>query len=188
MDYYGQNLVKLDLAMVHALLAWSILVTMLQLLRIELKRQLEMDWLILPVPAQQVNSFLPDRTFNPLKLNTWNMIEKTFISEGRKSKLSCGHQRRNIIPIANDFAEGLKIFALKVFCFQQFESQMLISLQILLNSRLIKMLKFFAALTVGLVNELMLRKGIIAASKAHSVFTNMNKILETTSCCVNMLS
>lgn len=116
------------------------------------------------------------------------MIEKTFISEGRKSKLSCGHQRRNIIPIVNDFAEGLKIFALKVFCFQQFESQMLISLQILLNSRLIKMLKFFAALTVGLVNELMLRKGIIAASKAHSVFTNMNKILETTSCCVNMLS
>ena len=50
------------------------------------------------------------------------------------------------------------------------------------------MLKFFAALTVGLVNELMLRKGIIAASKAHSVFANMNKILETTGGCVSIWS
>ena len=51
-----------------------------------------------------------------------------------------------------------------------------------------KMLKLFVAITVGLVNELMLRKGIIAASKAHSVFANMNKILETTGGCVSIWS
>ena len=174
--------------MVHALLACAILVTMLQLLCIELKRQLEMDWLFLSVPAQQVNGFLADRKFNPWKWNTWNLIVKTFIIEGRKSKLSCRHQRRNTIPLVNDFAEGLKIFALEVLCFQQFQSQMLISLQILLSSRLMKMLKLFVAITVGLVNELMLRKGIIAASKVHSVFANMNNILETTGGCVSIWS
>ena len=49
---------------VHPWLAWASLVTMLQLLCIELKQQSEMDRLILPGPAQQINSFQTTRTFN----------------------------------------------------------------------------------------------------------------------------
>ena len=52
----------------------------------------------------------------------------------------------------NDFAEGFKVFVLKVYYFQQFQSQMLILLQILLSSRPMKFLKIFTAFTTGSVN------------------------------------
>ena len=54
----------------------------------------------------------------------------------------------------------LSLFVLKVYCFQQFQSQMLILLQILLSSRLMKFLKNFATFTSGLVNQLMLRMSL----------------------------
>ena len=61
------------------------LVTMLQLLCIELKQQSEIDWIIIPVSAQQINGFQTTGTFNPWKLKTWTLVVKTFVSEGRKN-------------------------------------------------------------------------------------------------------
>ena len=102
------------------------------------------------------------RTFNP-----WTLVMKIFVSEGRKNNHFCRHQRKNIIPSVNKgiwkcsywmiLLRVWKMFVLKVYCFHQFQSQILILLHILSCSRLMKFLKIFAASTIGLVNQLMLR-------------------------------
>ena len=78
---------KLDLAIIHAWLGSC--------------NHVEKDWLIPPVPAQQINGFQTTKTFNPWRLKTWTLVVKTFVSEGRKNDHYCRHQRRNIIPLVN---------------------------------------------------------------------------------------
>ena len=102
---------------------------------------LKNGWLILPVPAQQINGFQTTRTFNQWKLNTWTLVMKNFVSEGRKNDHLCRHQRKNIIPLVNKgipkclhwmiLLRVWRMFFLKRYCFQPFQGQMLILLQIL---------------------------------------------------------
>ena len=87
----------------------------------------------------------------------WGKKKRPLLSTPKKKYNPPGEQENMKMLTLNDFAEDLKDFVLRVYCFQQFQSQMLILWQILLSNRLMKFLRIFAACTIGLVNQLMVR-------------------------------
>ena len=156
-----------------------------------------------------------------------NFGREDFCQRWKKKRSFASKPKKNIIPLVNKgIRECLhymillrvwRMFVLKVYYFQQFQSQMLILSQILLSISLVNFLKIFADLTIGLADaedffanlfddmskekiskiELLTRGQTNnklwyncrkVVITAQSVLTKMNKILKPTGGCVDMWS